>query len=391
MAAKEPTMLFSKFSNPYQGNFLPLAENLSCRTFRALLDKANGFADELGVPRIPIPRDAITPQRLSVRGWMPEMGAAALGLTRNVTKDNWSWISGQFQLAAFLNGLVPSLEVDIVASHPLAVAGHFVHGDRFIVTGDHTVLTIRNGAGDTVLRLNKLDTGGISAVWVENEQAALRVGSSGSAVLTNDEWLRYWHPEARRGIRSAEPGSKGRFEATMALLEERLPEYFVWIAGLLREVAPLEECTRGTHSQSFSSWPGHVHVPVTSPLTTIVMLIHECSHQYFHLLQWNTRVEKVNAPKAYSVLMKTERPLDKILLGFHAFGNILLALQALDSVKGVFEPAEMARHQAENRAFVVGMDRELQVLHDEHLEGAGKDIYLPLRAKLVAADVLPSA
>ena len=55
------------------------------------------------------------------------------------------------------------------------------------------------------------------------------------------------------------------------------------------------------------------------------MLVHECSHQYYHLL---TRLGPVDdgsdTTLAYSPVKNTGRPISMILLAYHAFANVEL-------------------------------------------------------------------
>lgn len=236
----------------------------------------------------------------------------------------------------------------------------------------------------------------------------MRVGSRAFALQTTDAWMDFWFPDAERGEVTKDPGIPTRFEEGMSVIEECSPHYYQWIALPLREVVPIDLCLKGTHSQSFAAWPGQVHVPVTTPLNLLVSLVHECSHQYYHMLQWHTRLVRATAPEAYSALKKVRRPLEKLLKGFHAFGNVMLALQGLEPIQERFSPAHVPSAQdpamdrelqviyrasypevvKANLELIAGLDKELQVHHQSHFETAGTALYLALRTRLLNAGLL---
>ncbi|ATB39202.1 HEXXH motif domain-containing protein [Cystobacter fuscus] len=385
-------MVFSVFSNPHEGAFLPLAENLSCRMFRGLVAHANSHAEQLGAARVDLGNDAITPRRLSVGGWMPEIGAASMGIGRGVTKDSWSWISGQLMLAAFLSQLIPSLELEFTGPHPVTVAGHFLRDERLLFRGDSQQLLVKNGAGQTVLALEKLQVPGMAPAWLKSQGNSVRLGNAAVALLGNDEWMSYWLPEGHRGVLSADSrGDTARLESAMAIMEECIPEYFLWVTTVLRELVLIEAHEHGTQNQSFGLYPGHVHGSAATVLTALIMLIHECSHQFLNLLFWHGRLAKPSAPAGYSILKKTKRPLDRVLVGFHAVGNVLLGLMPLQSFAGRVDREELEKQLRTHESWAVALDEPLRQHGAEHLEEMGKEIYYPLRKRLVDANLLPPA
>lgn len=61
------------------------------------------------------------------------------------------------------------------------------------------------------------------------------------------------------------------------------------------------------------------------PIAVAEMLVHECAHHYFHL---SSRLEPVDDGTDHSLyfspVKNTGRPIDKILLAYHAFANVLI-------------------------------------------------------------------
>lgn len=109
------------------------------------------------------------------------------------------------------------------------------------------------------------------------------------------------------------------------------------------------------------------------------MLIHECTHQYLHMLSWFETLVTKDAQPHYSPLKGCERPLERIVLGYHAFANVLLAYAQLDT-HGYGE-------RISSRVRVVSgyLDELAKPLVDEvGLSALGREIVRPLRARLAA-------
>jgi HEXXH motif-containing protein len=383
-------MDLTHFSNPHEGDFLGLAEHLACRNFRGILARANSLAEQLGTPSVPIDSGQITPDRFSTRCWSPELGAARMGLARGITSESWSWLSGQLLLAAFLCEIVTSVNFEITATHPVSVAGHFLYSDRLLVCGDHNSLVIKNGDGKTMLSLTKVQAPGVAPLWAKDpEHDVIALGNAATAVLTDYKWMSYWIPEAVSGKLSHDSRpQKQQVQAAASLLQECCPLDFIWVSALLKQIVFLGSQAEGTQSQSFALWPGHVHISQNTIITMLIVLLHECSHQYFHMALWCGRVAKPDAPENYSVLTKSNRPLNKILLGFHAFGIVLLAIPALQRLLNGSDRDEYVAQFKEIAILVSSLDNALRPHWESYLEGSGKDLYVPLRNRLIAAGLL---
>lgn len=386
-------MSFPVFSNPLEGDFLTLAESLACRQFAGTIDKVNQLARRLDVAEVPVNADAIIPEVLGARSWRPETGFVQMALKAKGEKvEEWSWIAGQMALAAFVCGAAPSLDVEIVSNHPTTVAGHSFDARNLILKGEETKLLVRteDGQEHTFILYNGDEN---PPVWLrEPEQDLIPLGSAGRCVRADGKWVEHWNADAPKDLYNGSSESF-RQQITMAadVLERCAPVYYVWVATLLRELVPLRGDTLGggTSSRSFLFCPGQIHFSTPATLLqTVNMMVHECSHQFFHVLQWSMAVVKEGAPEVFSVLKNTKRPLDKVLLGFHAFANMRLALGFLRSNSEGLNLKELADHERDVGSIVNSLDSGLQLYVDDYLEPAGKALYTPLRAKLVDAELL---
>lgn len=383
-------MLFHVFSSPAEGDFLPLAEHLSCRLFRSTVGAVGALAGRLGAAPPQIDADAATPDRMSTRLWSPDVGHVLRGLSER-TGDHWPWVSAQLAIAAFASGLVDDIEIELAgaADRWLTIAGHSLRGERLRFEGCAGSLAVTDGVGETRLRLERVDIEALGPVWTRSGADDLvRIGSAGMAVLSGGEYIDQWEtPEYE--LAPATAAFRAQIEEAASLLEECLPITYVWIAAVLREVGAFANPGAGTRSSSSVVWPGHVRMSTgASLIQTINMLVHECCHQYFYLVMSGARVARRGAPQVFSVLKQTARPFERVLLGFHAFGNVLLVHDALLDGRHPVDCREVESERAFTRQIVTGLDASLQGGWEEQLEEAGGELYLPLRRRLVEAGLL---
>lgn len=386
-------MLFNVFSSPDEGDFLSLAEHLSCRLFRSTVGGVRALAGRLGAAPPPIDVDAATPDRVSTRLWSPDVGHVLRGLSAR-TDDHWPWVSAQLAIAGFASGLVDDLDIELAGAPDrwLTVAGRSLRGERLRFEGHAGSLAVTDGGGETVLRLDRVDSEGLDPVWARSDADDLvRIGSAGTVVLGGGEHIDQWETPDYE-LAPATPAFRAQIEEAAAVLEECLPTTYVWIAAVLREVGAFANPGPGTRSSSSVKCPGHVRMSVgASLIQTINMLVHECCHQYFFLATTGARVTRRDAPEVYSVLKQTARPFERVLLGFHAFGNVLLVHDALLDGRHPINRREVEAERTFARQLVAGLDASLQGGWQHQLEEAGVEIYQPLRRRLVEAGHLDAA
>jgi len=387
-------MLFHVFSTPTEGNFLALAEHLSCRLFRSTVGAVGTLAGRVGAAPPRIDASAATPQRMSTRLWSPDLGNALRGLSER-TGDHWPWVSAQLAIAAFASGVVDDIDLELAgaADRWLAVAGRSLRGECLRFEGRAGRLTVTDAGGDTVLRLDRVDTEALGPVWTRpGGDDLVRIGSAGTAVLGGGEYIDQWEPPDYKAA-PATPAFRVQIEEATAFLEEHLPVTYVWIAAVLREVGAFANPGAGTRSSSSMVFPGHVRMSAGASLVqTINMLVHECSHQYFYFVMSGARIVRRDAPQLYSVLKQTARPFERVLLGFHAFGNVLLVHDALLEGRHPIDRAEVERERASTRRLVAKLDASLQGGGwEDQLEEAGVELYLPLRRRLIDTGLLDAA
>jgi HEXXH motif-containing protein len=131
------------------------------------------------------------------------------------------------------------------------------------------------------------------------------------------------------------PGESGRFDdavseiaAAMSLIREKVPQYGPWCERFLRHVHVIGKHENDvSFSRSAASRPGYVVASAPMPVALQAeMLVHECTHQYYFLLELLTRVpvDPESRDRYYSPLAKRERPLERVLVAYHAAANMAI-------------------------------------------------------------------
>lgn len=195
---------------------------------------------------------------------------------------------------------------------------------------------------------------GFRAATGETWNLTLEPAPSGFMLATPEEIaalpIEQWPARARLSEQSRE-----EIDATMqdalAILAKNAPDYFSWVVRVLRRVVPVYSAENATQSQSCDRNPGVVAISFPArPVAVAEILVHECSHQYYHLTELLGRVTNGSDRREfYSPVKDRERPLEAILLAFHAFANMVFFYRrALAS--GLEDNGYCAANEARHRA-----------------------------------------
>lgn len=162
-----------------------------------------------------------------------------------------------------------------------------------------------------------------------------------------------------------------------AVLAENAPEYVHWVRRVLRGIGPIRQRRHEIRSGSSIDWPGVIAVSFPSkPAALAEMLVHECSHQYYHQILALGRVDDgSDTHQYYSPVKQTGRPIRKILLAFHAFANVLLvSRQCLE--RNFDDGGYSERNQANLAPQLRQMEHALR--HTRALTPSGRALFEPL-------------
>jgi HEXXH motif-containing protein len=170
-------------------------------------------------------------------------------------------------------------------------------------------------------------------------------------------------------------------KTTLATLRQHSPPYARWVHGVLRDLAvfpgTVERLRSGTASNQF----GLSYVSTCDNAVALSeSLVHESSHHYYHIARWLGPVQDGSDERLYySPAVQRERPLDRILLAYHAFANVILMYR--DYRAAGYDVDDYARV---NERALLGDVKTLDApLRDNPaLTVVGRGLYEPLRKRL---------
>ncbi len=112
--------------------------------------------------------------------------------------------------------------------------------------------------------------------------------------------------------------------SAIKIIDQYAPIYSAWVRRVVRFIVPLYSQPGYLRSGSDSFLPGMISICHQSDPSMIAeMLVHEATHQYYYILaRLGGVTDGSDQAIYYSPIKKTGRPLDKILLAYHAFANV---------------------------------------------------------------------
>lgn len=366
--------VFRPLSTPREGDFAALATELAAELHRAFIARATRTAALAGAPDDPVLGELahdLAERPPSVASWTPEVGVLATGF-RATDAAGHRWLQAQAALAGLVTGATTRLTLDTTVDRPLLVCGRRVAPGPVQLRGDVDALEIVGR--DEVQRFYRQ-----AGAWIaEHSEAAIVPTGAAPLRLVGGAW----HALCDEPVEPLALDAQivDQLAGALALLGEAAPEYRAWVLCLLKEVTPIRR--PGEHTLASGSSPlrpGGIDVAVPASATeTAEMLIHECSHQYLHMVSWFGALVNEAARPHYSPLKRRERPLDRIVFGFHAIGNALLAYAQL---RAHGHAEALARRYRVVSAY---LDELVKPLVDEvGLSALGREIVRPLRTRLV--------
>jgi hypothetical protein len=168
-----------------------------------------------------------------------------------------------------------------------------------------------------------------------------------------------------------------------SILSRSAPDYLKWVEDAVSAVVPIVPPGENV-LQSFSlpGVNGVIFVSLPSPpLKVAELLVHECSHQYFHYGLLDTLFSNgMDTALYWSPYVQKDRPIDRILVAFHAFANIVLFYRACLAA-GTDDFSETAEMEIEsNLQHLAPMSEYLD--RSRGLSPTGRGLFEPLRDEL---------
>ena len=327
----------------------------------------------------------------SVDGFIPEYGRA-LKLLNNDGEEDPHNSAVQFVLALHEVGFTDSWSI-----RPLKPMVHSFAGikvlieDYIVVDSSEDKLNIETSS---MGKPKKIEFNRINGHWRELGETpapALKLAGHEIPVLVGkymepaNLWLRFNDmPCMYDPLEVA-----GQLQEAADLILEHTPIYGPWIARSLKRLAIVEGLENLDLSRSSRQAPGMVYLSFPSRVVRMAeTLVHECSHQHYHLLMFLDPLVNGKDETLYDSPFKmVKRPLERILTTYHAFANVWLFYKELESssVTGQIRSIcdiMLKRYESE-------LPPVLKPLQEtDGLSDAGRALWEPLAEQMVAANAL---
>lgn len=131
-------------------------------------------------------------------------------------------------------------------------------------------------------------------------------------------------------VEAPSPEMIANLEKAMEIIAVYAPPYASWVERVVHELFLIRPMLQHIQSGSIAKYFGVVHLSASPEVVAVAeLLVHEASHQYFHLLNLIDAFDDGSDDKMYySPAVRKERRLDRIGVAYHAFANVLLFYDA---------------------------------------------------------------
>jgi HEXXH motif-containing protein len=171
-------------------------------------------------------------------------------------------------------------------------------------------------------------------------------------------------------------------EAAIGLMRSFSPQYLAWIDRVLRYIIPLNGHPGSIRSGSSLNQPGTTHASFNcTPPALAEMLVHESTHQYFHMV---TRLGPVDDGSDqnyyYSPIKRMDRKIYYILLAYHAFANVVLFCRECLQAGYADEDGYFAKNEVQLMPQLMQLEAALR--KTQALTPLGRSLWEPLAGHL---------
>jgi HEXXH motif-containing protein len=110
------------------------------------------------------------------------------------------------------------------------------------------------------------------------------------------------------------------------ILHSHSPRYLNWVDKVIRELIVVKGAKGALYSASVDSLPATIAVSLpAAPMAIAESLVHEASHQYLHIVaRMQDLSDQGDSRRYYSPVKGADRPIEMVLLAFHAFANVVI-------------------------------------------------------------------
>lgn len=283
------------------------------------------------------------------------------------------WVAAQMAAHLHAQGRGGRWQLSFAAAAPLAFGWRFIPACREMTvdaSGGDVQLSVDQTSGDT-------ETLGHEAIVVD-------FGGSDVRIVDRDIQRQYPFQSLVELADVPTADIADTLRETACLLRRHAPHYLHWVQGALAALVPLRRPENAYQSFSLMGVNATVFAcfPVP-PLKLAELLVHEVSHQYYHFAQFRTSFSNgTDQALYYSPFVQKKRPIERILIGFHAFANIALFYRS-SLAGGLRDDRALAEKELESNLRHLGpMAKDLEATSD--LTPTARGLFEPLRQELFA-------
>lgn len=324
-----------------------LVEGKDARTVAAL--------EQSGIARW-IPSD---PARL----WAPELGHMNTLYRRDPI--NMGSAAAQFVLLKASLGAECDLAFPTAPGDTLYVAGRHLHTDGSVrIISANGRMRVLSTDGETTLEWRDgrwLRNGGRDACLYDSKSNVLALGGycvDPHLALPDDDVVPH-------SVFEQACGEVFRGLDTIRLASTN---YATWCARVLRQIHLVGSAQTVTLGRSSVGRPGAVLLSHPAELVQHAeSLVHECTHQYFYLMTLLAPIKRdpTDDRLYYSSIVSRRRPIDRVLMAYHAAANMLMFLEQL--IGCAPECAEAGSRRLKRAGEVCGQLLEVLVQNEDAL------------------------
>jgi HEXXH motif-containing protein len=333
VAGSEADARLRGFSCPQEGldeAFLKCLASEYARSVTGLL--LDAYADPLAANSaglVELLRDWSDEPRPPHAAWSSSFGDA-FTLLQAHDPDRVVPVAARIALHLGAHGLAGTWSAALGRPVPLRWGPYLLPGDAQIAVesdGDVAEVRMGEGAAGRALRLD----GGIDRWHADGAELLPRFGRQRAVVLHKNQLALAGFDElVDASVGSIRPETLATLERAMDIIANHAPAYLPWVERVVHEMFLIRPQVKHIQSGSIAKYFGLVHVSATPNAAAIAeLLVHEASHQYFHLLTLLDPFDDgSDGTMYYSPAVRKERSLARIGVAYHAFANILLMYDA---------------------------------------------------------------
>lgn len=310
--------------------------------------------------------------------WCPQIGEVESSLAAQTPSTQT--LAASLSIAALVSGTIGEFECDFGENHSLFWGKYAIpSADRIAASSDGNraiVVVEREGVRSVIefaLFENEWCTTQLplAHTMLSNKRIALTSANILPAELLERPGVDRWPV-----FPAITPQLVEHFDTAFDVMRCASPNYSQWVERVLRQIIPNEYVKGSSGSGSWSDLPGCVYMSVyPHPAELAETLIHEASHQYFNLISSVFAVDDGSDRQLYySGAVKRERPIDRILIAYHAFANVELFYRDY-LASGISDPFI---HMQLDRTFQLVDQLEVPLRQTKSLTSCGQMLFEPL-------------